>query len=1391
MAEVTSSSRSGLHLPERDAPCCSRLTFSWLTGLMRDGAKKAIGREDVWETHKEDSSEKMTQRLQTLLDLETAKGTRKRRRLLWALARLRGYEWLCCALLKFTGESIAYLQPVILSSLISHIEAKNIDTTAAVTSSLSPFRPLLLSLGLIAIMFSRTFIMAYYVNLTCRISLSRRTAFMGVVMKKVLSMPSTMGVKNIGVLMNIVGNDAEKMSLGSRLSQNFWFQPVAVVICMSLLVYYIGYAAYVGLGVMILMLPLQVFLAKQITSLRRKLLKESDLRVDLVSDLIQGVRAIKLLVWMPFVLKKIESVRRAELQRLRSYLLISMLNYLFLTMVPILIASMTFAAFVALGHEIKASTAFTALSLLNMLRGPLFMFPRVLNAVLDGLIGVERASRLLTMNAFSQQSFKSIETDKRCGILVESEDFSWGAIPTFHTRPKSTRVQDLGLEEEKESITPNLTNISLSMRPGELGIIVGAVGSGKTTLLCSLLGECPCVIRKAADDKNGKVSWRLADDEHTSRQRISGTVAFVPQVPFIFIATAQDNILFGKPFDAKFYNEVVDACSLQADFELFPSGDATEIGERGINLSGGQKMRLSLARALYSDADVYLLDDPLAAVDQRTAAHIWTKGIINFLHKRGKVVLMTTNNVKYLSNADKMFLVEKCNSGNASCLIDSEVKDLEMNLSSTIIESGTVEEAQSKGGRLSELLKSGTDTRSPSGGDSKTKLRHENSRDHSAAIGGSNKDNVSSDSIMPEVLAEEKKETVASPGSKIPDTATHTKAMLMKGKLTSEENQEKGAVKKRTWLAYFDAVGWWLCIFILFLYALREAAKVGMDLWMANWSDASTGNITVTTTRMPKQETLFYLWGYLSFALAALLASIVRSVALLFAAVYAARITFARLIKSLSRAPMSWYDQTPAGRILNRVSSDQQRVDERVPQLIRDTTDTVFRVFGTVVLTAVLSPYFLVVLPIVAVLFYHTQLMYRRTTRELKRMDSTSRSPIYNNFNGALSGLDVLKSSDLCSLWLKKHHDASDDNFRFGYLVLTSSRWGSIRFEMIGHLLVIFVTAYISIVSALEFEGGLSPGLAGAALMNVLLINRLLLNLTRSGVELEIGFNAMERLDYYATQLPSEAPETDEELDVKTEGEWPTKGAVQFSDVCLRYRDNLPDVLNGVSFELKPGEKIGLCGRTGSGKSTIALALFRMVECRSGSIEIDGINIASRGLSKVRSSIAIVPQSPTLFEGTIRYNLDPHGQHSDSKILEALKKVQLLDVVQDTGKGLNAVVDAGGLNWSVGQRQLLCLARAICTEAKVLVLDECSASIDLETDEKLQAMIREEFKSSTVITIAHRLDTIMHCDKVLVMDAGLVAEFDAPRKLIEEHPDGIFASFVRNGSSTGTTSTRT
>ena len=401
--------------------------------------------------------------------------------------------------------------------------------------------------------------------------------------------------------------------------------------------------------------------------------------------------------------------------------------------------------------------------------------------------------------------------------------------------------------------------------------------------------------------------------------------------------------------------------------------------------------------------------------------------------------------------------------------------------------------------------------------------------------------------------------------------------------------------------------------------------------------------------------------------------------------------------------------------------------------------------------------------------------MYRRTSRALKRMESTSRSPILANFSGTLHGIVVINAYGVQDVWIRRHDVSWDNNFRFFFLNMSCSRWAGVRFELIGLSLVAFVCLYICI-----FAWEISAGLAGASLSNIILILRTIQNFVRSSVELELSMNAVERVNYYTTMIPSEQAADDKELGVVTPTKWPSKGEIVFENLSLQYRPGLPTVLSNFNLRISGRSKVGIVGRTGSGKSTIALSLFRLLEAQEGNITIDGIDISTRGLSTLRSRMGIVPQSPTLFSGTIRSNVDPMGKLGDEALWQIMKKVSLEECLRAEDTGLDTPVEAGGTNWSVGERQLICLARALVIQPKVLVLDECSASVDYKTDEMLQKMIKTEFADITVVTIAHRIDTVLHCDQIIVLDGGKLVEFGPPDELLLK-ADSIFGALVREG----------
>ena len=673
-------------------------------------------------------------------------------------------------------------------------------------------------------------------------------------------------------------------------------------------------------------------------------MSKGDARISVVSNLVEGIRAIKLLTWESFILSDIALKRKTELRSLRQFLLLNLLNYMLLTSIPIFVAALTFWVYIAAGNELTASTAFTALSLLNMLRGPLFMFPRVLSAVLDGYVGIERAQSLLNTEECKREKFVCEVDENKVGISVVNQSFDWKRIPVINlNRTSSSSKNDKKEEdqqqrnvaaaaEEKEiemgssaessstevtaepderSSAPSLVNINMTLKKSQLGIVLGSVGSGKSTLLSSLLGECPSV---------------STTTQHATTKMITGSVAYVSQLPFIAQTTVRENILFGQSYDSEFYETCLEVCALKDDIARFPSGDATEIGERGINLSGGQKMRVALARAMYSQAQVYLLDDPLAAVDAHVAEIIWTRGIRGLL--KDKTVLLTTNSVQYCKEANQIFLMSETND-------TSTTKNV--GFSARVVEQGSWMEIKNDDTLLlHQMIVTEED-------------RKESRMNDVESI------SVSLNSPMPMPTKKQAEENVVASVSK-----QHTKKELTDGKLISKEQQEKGAIKTRAWCAYFNAVGKFTCSVILLIYITRESSRVGMELWMSEWTDVETAryvlnastsidNTTSSKTGLNDPVTSYYLYGYLTWAAVALFVAGIRSIIILIGAMHGAEKTFDGLIRSIAHAPMSWYDTTPSGRILNRISSDTSQIDERVPNMLRDTTDSFIRILGTLV----------------------------------------------------------------------------------------------------------------------------------------------------------------------------------------------------------------------------------------------------------------------------------------------------------------------------------------------------------------------------------------------------------------------------------------------------------
>nr|XP_040235081.1 multidrug resistance-associated protein 1 isoform X3 [Anopheles coluzzii] len=868
-----------------------------------------------------------------------------------------------------------------------------------------------------------------------------------------------------------------------------------------------------------------------------------------------------------------------------------------------------------------------------------------------------------------------------------------------------------------------LKNINVRVEKNQIVAVVGTVGSGKSSLLSAFLGEM---------------------DKISGRVNTLGRIAYVSQQAWIQNATLKDNILFGKPMDQRRYARVIEACALKPDIEMLPGGDMTEIGEKGINLSGGQKQRVSLARAVYNDADVYFLDDPLSAVDSHVGKHIFEQviGPSGLLAKKTRVLV--THGITYLPNTDKIFVLRE----------------------GEISESGTYQELMDKKGAFAEFLIQHLQEVSEEEEDlDEIKQQLENS------VGGEELLNQLKRSNSKRSRSESTSETGSVKDISRQNSTTDSNTSLRrrtsekapevaKTKLIETEKSETGSVKWEVYKHYLKSIGLTLSVATVILNMIFQGFSIGSNLWLSRWStDDTAGN---DTSRRD-----MYLGVYGAFGAGQVMASFACSLSFALGALAAAREMHVLLLRYVLHWPMELFDTTPLGRVLNRFSKDVDVLDNTLPQVLRSCLMMLFVVVATLVVISISTPIFAAVIVPIGILYYAVQRFYVATSRQLKRLESVSRSPIYSHFGETIQGVQTIRAYSVQDRFILESDEKVDGNQLCYCPSIIANRWLAVRLEMVGNLIILFAALF-----AVLGRETMNAGLVGLSVSYALQITQTLNWLVRMTSDVETNIVAVERIKEYgetkqeaAWELPNSTLPRD----------WPEQGMVEFRDFQVRYREGLELVLRGISFTVNGGEKVGIVGRTGAGKSSLTLALFRIIESAGGSIVIDGQDISQLGLHALRSRLTIIPQDPVLFSGTLRINLDPFNAQSDDDIWKALEHAHLKTFVKGLTAGINHEVTEGGENLSVGQRQLICLARALLRKTKVLILDEATAAVDLETDDLIQRTIRTEFKDCTVLTIAHRLNTIMDSDKVIVLDKGQIVEFAPPAELLQSKNSAFYS----------------
>lgn len=1181
--------------------------------------------------------------------------------------------------------------------------------------------------------------------------------------------------RSTGKLVNHVSTDVSRIDFGAQWWLLAFTAPVEIVVCLIILLTQgMGASCLAGFALVVVVVPAQMYCLKFLFRIRAKSMEWTDRRARRTQEVLSGMRIVKLFSYESNFLALIRKLRRNELVYVFKLAVVRAGVMAVAVSLPLMagVLSIITYYFYHTPHRLDPGVVFPAITLFQILRLPLMFLPFGISVIADGWNSFLRLRDVF----YAEQHDVEVKADEHSeyGLKMTDALFEWEDVsedptlkPTkeqekkqlkkqrrknqklwaflrknrkedpqnaekkrrwrlFRKKAKAADAAELATpapkpkEAEAEEAPSNfaMAPLTFGVKRGELCAIVGSVGSGKSSLLLGAIGEMHKV--------SGDVTWGAK------------RIAYCAQSAWIQNATLRDNILFGQPWDEARYWECIERAELPADLALLQNGDMTEIGERGVTLSGGQKQRVNIARALYYNAEIICLDDPLSAVDAHVGKALFNNAILP-LRAAGKTVLLVTHAIQYLPECDKIISMD-----------DGHIEEI-----------GTYDELMRARGNFY------------------------NAMHNFGMLKNAGEEEEDADELAAET------EDAKKPKPKL-DKAEMSKP---DGEGTMElEERNTGSVDGFVYRAYINAgQGWWTVPLAAAAAVCMQGATT-LSTYYINWWTEWYVNGTYTVG--------FCIGLYVMLGLLQLVFNFVTDVTLGLFTYMASRRLHDDALKRVMYAPMSWFDTTPIGRIINRFGKDIDVLDNQLSNLLRQCVSTVMSMLGAIAMTIALTYYFAVAIVVVLAIAWVVATFYRSSAREFKRLDAMLRSTLYSHFAESLSGLTTIRAYRESDRFLHDNYDRVDLENRAYFCTVVNQRWLGLRLDFLGSVCVLVVGLLVA-----NGIGNDGPGHAGTALSMIITIAQMLGFVTRQFTELENEMNSAERLVYYAETLKQEAPQRIPET--KPEASWPSEGSVQFDNVWLQYRPGLPNVLKGVTLDVHGGEKVGIVGRTGAGKSSILTVLLRLSEATRGIVRIDGVDVSKIGLEDLRRAIAILPQDPLLFSGTLRSNLDPFNLYDDARLWDAMQRAYLAGpstalsseaVLNDpdvpttertelqnqaaaqasageskalTRLTLDSIIDEEGANLSVGQRSLVSLARALVRNSKIILLDEATASVDLETDAKIQKTIRTEFTGRTLLCIAHRLSTIIGYDRIVVMDDGRVAEYDTPLALFDR-PDSIF-----------------
>ncbi|KAI9595929.1 hypothetical protein BDF19DRAFT_422368 [Syncephalis fuscata] len=1345
----------------------SRLTFGWIGSLVSLGQKPILTEVDMPPISDDDNCRNLSD---TMLDAWRIELDRVR--------HIKGATPSLWRVLFRTLKSILLISGV-MSVLVAGLKiAEAILLGQFIYFFQDPQAPnrtgYLWALALIGVTMTHACLQSQYIFPARRMGFQARTGLIAVLYRKMLRLPASSLISS-GEAINIISNDTQCFETLAPLLHDLWIGPTESMIVIFLLCITLGWPALIGVGIVVISVPVNAWITRQLMFIRMGLVTHRDSRIRLLSDIFHGIELIKLSAWEEPLENEANKQRNEEMQFFLQNLKYATVLFSFFSNITNVLAISTFAVYVAIGNELQPDIVFSSLALLNIVRLAVgTRFPAALRLLAECIVAARRIVSLLTLpeNApLSIDDSRSLISDPSLNdssvskpiMEFRNANFTWAPL-TQPLLPVKSKViankhemaTDIPLKSNSEANNV-LKNISFDLLDEELLVVVGPVGGGKSSLCMAALQEIHAV--------SGNAAFFTTNTNTAGR----GRIGYAQQQPFLLSGTVRDNITFGEPYDPDWFARVVEACALREDLEKLSHGDMTFVGERGITLSGGQKARVALARAIYTPADYYVFDDPLSAVDPHVARHLFDQAICGLL--AGRPRLLTTHQLQFVFQCDRILVLEN---GEITAL------DTPSNVLATLVEIDATDSTNNdEQGFIHQL---------------RQYMQNESSASQSASEEVKDSDSTNNEDINNISNDNSSHYEIASTS----DTDT-AKDIKTEGSLETNnavaEDQEIGTTPLNVYwqfLRFGGSIG--TVILLLLITVATQGCLLATDWYLALWSGAQP--------RSDASQTLEI--DYTILVVVSIVLSMGHTGFFMGICWNASRWMFRTMLHSILATSIHFFHSNPHGRVLNRFSKDQAHVDEQLPNVAFTAVMSIISIAGFVIVVCIINPYITIALVVLVTIFIYLRQRFARSSRQVRRIESVSRSPVYSQLSEALHGLVTLRALGVQDRFWNKFAKTQNTNSRAFFAFVALGRWIGFRLDFFG---AVFLTAVT--LAAVPLRSSIQAAFVGLSLSYLLQFIGLLQWAVEQSIELEMIFISVERIAKY-TRL---SPESSQNINIIPPANWPDQGAIEFRNMTLTYPNTTKAVLNKVSFKIKPGEKIGIVGRTGAGKSSMLTALFRLTEVTpSNCILIDDIGTSNIGLYDLRSRLAIIPQTPILFKGSLRFNLDPFQKHTDNELWNALDAAELKDKIQALPNKLDSPVVSVYL--VVGERQLISLCRAILRNARIVVMDEATANVDLATDRRIQRAIRRHFQHATVMTIAHRLDTVvgamalvnrhtyatpntntqededikvipvtvdkdmqaeeenLGADRIMVLDAGEIREFDTPEALVARRSNG-------------------